>query len=170
MRARHHHDHDLFEMDEGELNLTPYLDIITTLVIFLVFTFQVVIEFRLIEVIPPAFGASAQRPKDQPEEKPVNVTLIITSVGYRLMTDRDDLYIPTELPRKPDGKYDTERLKQAAVSLKRGLNLGDSLILIAEDTTEYEVVVEAMDAIRMDGKSWLFPDVLLAKGSLGGAG
>ena len=51
MRVRHHHHHDLFEMDESELNLTPYLDIITTLVIFLVFTFQVVIEFRLIEVM-----------------------------------------------------------------------------------------------------------------------
>src|SRR5690349_8101275 len=124
MRVRHHHEHDLFEMDEGELNLTPYLDIITTLVIFLVFTFQVVIEFRLIEVIPPAFGVSAQKPQVQPTEKPVNVTLVITSQGYRLLTDRDDLITPAELPKKADGKYDTERLKQMAISFKNNLHLG----------------------------------------------
>lgn len=49
-RKKHHLDDEAEE--SGELNLTPYLDIITTLVIFLIFTFQVVIEFRLIELLP----------------------------------------------------------------------------------------------------------------------
>jgi biopolymer transport protein ExbD len=168
MRARHHHDHDLFEMDESELNLVPYLDIITALVIFLIFTFQVIIEFRLIEIIPPAFGASAQQAQDKPEEKPVNVTLFITDTGYLLQTDRDDLIAPAAIGLEADGTYDTERLKQTAISFKRTLNLGESLILIAEDDIEYEVVVEAMDAIRSDGQALLFPDVLLAKGQVGG--
>ncbi len=168
MRARHHHDHDLFEMDESELNLVPYLDIITALVIFLIFTFQVIIEFRLIEIIPPAFGASAQQAQEKPEEKPVNVTLFITDSGYLLQTDRDDLIAPAAIALQADGTYDTERLKQTAISFKRTLNLGESLILIAEDDIQYDVVVEAMDAIRMDGKGWLFPDVLLAKGQVGG--
>ena len=43
-------------------------------------------------------------------------------------------------------------------------------LTLTDQFSRYILSVEAMDAIRMDGKSWLFPDVLLAKGSLGGAG
>ena len=127
-------------MDEGELNLTPYLDIITTLVIFLVFTFQVVIEFRLIEVIPPAFGATANKAQTPPDERPVTVTLIITSAGYRLLTDRDDLILPAEMSKKPDGTYDTVKLKLTTFIGKELQQKGDIWAWVATNTPEKQLI------------------------------
>ena len=46
-------DEEEQEGADAELNLIPYLDIMMNLVIFLIFSFQVIIEFRLIDVIPP---------------------------------------------------------------------------------------------------------------------
>ena len=62
MRDRRGHREGLADEAEesGELNLVPYLDIITTLVIFLIFTFQVVVEFRLIDLLPPAYSNNAR--------------------------------------------------------------------------------------------------------------
>ena len=41
------------------------------------------------------------------------------------------------------------------------------LLLIADDEMPYDVVVETMDAIRMDGEKLLFPDVSLGSGNTG---
>ena len=40
--------------------------------------------------------------------------------------------------------------------------LGTSLVLTASRDIQYKDVVAAMDAVRMDGDRFLFPDVLLA--------
>jgi biopolymer transport protein ExbD len=153
--------------ESGELNLVPYLDIITTLVIFLVFTFQVVIEFRLIDLLPPAYSKNARNAGDTQQEKETTLTLIITDAGYRLVTNKVELGT-AEVLKKPDGTYDNERLTQELHKVKQDLGLSESLILTATDKTEYKVVVAAMDAARMFEGDLLFPDVLLAKASGGG--
>jgi biopolymer transport protein ExbD len=152
---------------EGELNLTPYLDIITTLVIFMIFTFQVVIEFRLIDVFVPAFGkAPKPDPTEVPDKPVVTVYLVIVKEGYRITAS--DYIAPSEIPKTSDGKYDTQKLHETLVTWKEKLGLGESIILIAQDDTEYDLVIKTMDSIRMDGKKWLFPDVALGAATLGG--
>ncbi|MBA2321259.1 MAG: biopolymer transporter ExbD [Deltaproteobacteria bacterium] len=154
------------EEGSGELNLTPYLDIITTLVIFMIFTFQVVIEFRLIDVFVPAFGKKPDQAEAPPPDKPVvTVYLVIVEDGYRITAS--DLLAPSEIPKKGDGTYDTEKLRETLVTWKDKLDLGESIILIAQDDTEYDLVIRTMDAIRMDGKKFLFPDVALGAATLG---
>jgi biopolymer transport protein ExbD len=169
-RRRQHHVEDAAEeaADSGELNLIPYLDVVTTPVIFLVFTFQVVIEFRLIELLPPAYD-SARNPTETPQQDPpVTLTLIITADGYRLVTNRPELGT-AEIPKK-NSLYDNEKLNQELFNVKKTLGLGESLILTASDDIEYRVVVDAMDTARMFEDQLLFPDVLLAKASMGGGG
>lgn len=158
------------EVDEaeasGELNLVPYLDIITTLVIFLIFTFQVIIEFRLIELLPPAYSAQARQANPDPDEPQVQLTLFIHSQGYKLVTDQPELGT-VEIPKRGDA-YDNERLTQELDRVKRSLSLSESLIVTASDDLEYYIVVAAMDAAREYEGKLLFPDVLLAKASTGG--
>ena len=155
--------HEVEEAEgESELNLIPYLDIMMNLVIFLIFSFQVIIEFRLIDVVPPALSsqASAGSSDDKPK---MQVTLVISKSGYRLLSS-DSTVSPVDIPMK--GKdYDPEELKDRLVSWKKDYGLGESIIFTAELDTEYSVVVAAMDAIRNDGKDLLFPDVLLARAS-----
>lgn len=167
-RRRNHHEDLGSEAEEsGELNLTPYLDVVTTLVIFLIFTFQVVIEFRLIELLPPAYDNSAKTASETPQQDPqVTLTLIITEQGYRLVTNRPELGT-VEIPKK-GAEYDNDKLAQELLNVKKTLSLGESLIMTASDQIEYRVVVAAMDAARKYEDSLLFPDVLLAKASLGG--
>lgn len=170
-RRRVHHETDSFGSDaeeSGELNLVPYLDVVTTLVIFLIFTFQVVIEFRLIELLPPAYSASAKRASETPSEQNVTLTLIIDKRGYKIVTSRADLG-SVEIPLRGED-YDNEKLAQELFQVKRTLSLGESLILTAADEIEYRVVVSAMDAAREYEGRLLFPDVLLAKASVGGGG
>lgn len=168
-RRRWHREDLTNEAEEsGELNLTPYLDVVTTLVIFLIFTFQVVVEFRLIELLPPAYDSGRAQTDAQPEEPPVTLTLIITQEGYRLVTNKPELGT-AEIPKK-DSAYDNDKLTQELLNVKKKLGLGESLILTAADDIEYQVVVAAMDAARVTEGQLLFPDVLLAKASLGGGG
>ena len=155
--------------ESGELNLVPYLDIITTLVIFLIYTFQIVVEFRLIDLLPPAYSKNARNAGDTPSEKETTLTLIITDQGYRLVTNKVELG-SEEIARKGDGTYDNDMLTQKLYKVKHDLGLGESLIVTATDATEYRVVVAAMDAARMYEQELLFPDVLLAKASTGGGG
>jgi biopolymer transport protein TolR len=169
-RRRQHHVEDAAQeaADSGELNLVPYLDVVTTLVIFLVFTFQVVIEFRLIELLPPAYDSGRSAAETPQQDPQVTLTLIITQDGYRLVTNRPELGT-SEIPKK-NNAYDNEKLNQELFTVKKALGLGESLILTAADDIEYRVVVDAMDSARRFEDQWLFPDVLLAKASLGGGG
>jgi len=171
MRNRRGHREGLAdEMEEsGELNLVPYLDIITTLVIFLIFTFQVVIEFRLIDLLPPAYSANAHNASDTPQDQEVTLTLIITKEGYRLVTNKPELGTE-DVPINADGSFDNDHLTEKLFSVKKSLGIGESLILTASDDIEYRAVVAAMDAARSYQGDLLFPDVLLAKAATGGGG
>ncbi|MEQ1505293.1 MAG: biopolymer transporter ExbD [Myxococcota bacterium] len=170
MRGRRRHTEDFgSEAEEsGELNLTPYLDVVSTLVIFLIFTFQVVIEFRLIELLPPAYSANARNPSETPENQDVTLTLIIHTDGYRLVTNKPEMGA-SEVPKK-NGEYDNDKLAQELSHVKKTLGLRESLILTASDDIEYKVVVAALDTAREYEGELLFPDVLLAKASAGGGG
>lgn len=164
-RRKKHHLEDEAE-ESGELNLTPYLDIITTLVIFLIFTFQVVIEFRLIELLPPAYGGPPTAGNPGDDKPDVTLTMFIHNQGYKLVTNQPELGA-VDIPLK--GKeYDNEKLTQELDRVKRALGIGDSLIITAADEIEYSVVVAAMDAAREFESRRLFPDVLLARASAGG--
>lgn len=166
-RRRVKHELEDEGADSGELNLVPYLDIITTLVIFLIFTFQVVIEFRLIELLPPPYGQAAN-PNPDPAEKKTTLTLLVLDSGYRLVTDQVELGT-AEVPLKADGTYDNAKLTEVLATTKKNLGLDESLILIADAQTEYKIVVAAMDAARQQDGKLLFPDILLAEADAGGA-
>lgn len=169
MSRRGHYELENEAEESGELNLTPYLDIITTLVIFLIFTFQVVIEFRLIDLLPPAYGHSARPASETPDDKPdVTLTLFIHSQGYKLVTNMPELGA-VEVKLK-NGEYDNEQLTQELEKVKRTLQMGESLIITASDDIPYNTVVAAMDAAREYEGRLLFPDVLLARASVGGGG
>jgi biopolymer transport protein ExbD len=160
--GRQRHVEEDEEGADAELNLVPYLDIMMNLVIFLIFSFQVIIEFKLIDVVPPAVGQTASASATPENPKPT-ITLLITKEGYRLLSTSPEM-AAIDIPLK-GSKYDTAELHDRLVSWKKDYGLGESIVFTADLDTEYKVVVEAMDSIRNDGKELLFPDVLLARPS-----
>ncbi|HMV65731.1 MAG TPA: biopolymer transporter ExbD [Myxococcota bacterium] len=153
------------EGEEGELNLTPYLDIITTLVIFMIFTFQVVIEFNLLEVFMPAYVKSNDDPSVAASPT-LTLSLIVNREGFWVFASNG--VAPQQIPLATDGKYDFAKLHETLVQWKQDLGLGEAIVLIADDDTQYDLIVETMDAIRSDKGKLLFPDVSLATASAGG--
>jgi biopolymer transport protein ExbD len=164
MRRRFAEEEDELE-GEDELNLTPYLDVITTLVIFFVFTFQIVIEFRLIDVMPPEISTKTDSSSDPSES--VKVSLFVTPAGFLIDATGQQGGTPVAsravIPKKADGAYDTALLHQRAVELKGATHAGESLILVAHEAVEYKDVVAAMDAVRSTDKGLLFPDVVFGE-------
>lgn len=73
------------EHEGGELNLVPYLDIITNTVIFLLATTASVVALANINVAAPRYetpgAASTTAPNKQPEEK-LNLTVAVSYKGF----------------------------------------------------------------------------------------
>lgn len=163
-RSRQSHDEEDEEGSDGELNLTPYLDMITTLVIYLVFTFQIVIEFRMIELLPPELGKGTGAAKD-PE---ATVTLFMRADGYLLLASEETtqfqatIQIPKVADKAAAGKqtFDVVKLHETLKQWKKDYRLGESLIVVGETGTPYRDVVSAMDAVRMDEGKVMFPAIL----------
>jgi len=145
---------------EGEdLNLIPYLDIMVNLVIFLLFSFQVVVEMVRIELLSPAYGG----PSDNAGAEPTKMlTVVVTNEGYTVMS-LDPSVRGQENVALVNGRYDTDTLHVKLVELKSQFKLGNGMILTADANVPYKAVVETMDAARNDGDGDLFPDVLLAR-------
>jgi biopolymer transport protein ExbD len=162
---------EAFEEEESEINLTPYLDIITTLVIFLIFSFQVIIEFRLINVfVPEAVGGAGAgaTPESVP---PVEAFVFVSDEGYRIAASNGaSITVP-----KQNGSFDTKKLREELTTFKAGVLasgglIGDNLTMTAAAEIPYDTVVEAMDAIRFDAKDkTLFPAVVLGAAAFEGA-
>ena len=74
---------ELEEMESGELNLIPYLDIITNVTLFLLATltaglFLVQIDTTLPDRAPPSTQAQATNPQQNPDDQPLKIVLSIT--------------------------------------------------------------------------------------------
>ena len=163
---------EAFEEEESEINLTPYLDIITTLVIFLIFSFQVIIEFRLINVfVPEAVGGGAGAGAPPDSVPPVEAFVFVSDEGYRIAASNG---VSIAVP-KQGAAFDTKKLREELTTFKAGVLssggiIGDNLTMTAAAEIPYDTVIEAMDAIRFDAKNkTLFPAVVLGAAAFDGS-
>ena len=156
------------ELEEsGELNLVPYLDIVTNIVIFLlasVTTYQ--LQLSNVKVSSPTFGVGS----GQEGPPPLNLTITVTQNGFSVAASG------AVLPG-PDGNLPTIRKDPAAKEMpwdqltKKAREIKDAypdehtVTLGANPDIPYELLVKTMDALRVDSKNkLLFPDVSLSAG------
>lgn len=173
--SRHHHEEESIE--DSELNLVPYLDIMVNLIMFMLVTYQVMAELGMIAFNPPAAGPSATQ-GDKQDDKPLLLTVGITNNGFSLLTADRGMEV---VPMLADGKYDYKELTRRLARIKSELTIDPHLIIAAEPTIKYDIVVQTMDAARENPEkpvknaqgqmvpSALFPEVSLGM-ALGAAG
>jgi biopolymer transport protein ExbD len=138
------------EAAEAELNLVPYLDIMVNLVIFLLFTFQVVIEVCRIDLVTPAYGEEPGTSTQVDPKKLVTITVAVHKTGYTLLSDNPEMTV-------------IERLRRELATWKENFDLAEGLVMVGSDTTEYSDIVLTMDAIREYKGKPFFPDIVLAQ-------
>ncbi len=157
----------------GELNIIPFLDIITNVLMFVLATLPAVFTVT-IESNPPSLAGSRTRPPDKPT---LNLSMLVVNDGISLKASGGNIAPGCEgpgpgvtIPAK--GRDDktkralhdwallracAKKLKDAAPEFKEETQVQ----ILAEPGTDYQTVIWAMDAVRQsdDGSEVLFPDV-----------
>jgi biopolymer transport protein ExbD len=140
------------EPQTGELNVVPFLDIISNVMMFVLASLTIAFTTTL-DVDPPRkqAGSGAESP---------SLTVMIVSDGY-VLKDRERTV--ATIPRIDgaasfDGKvYDARALTRSAHALKTEAPKNKQIILTANPNVPMQEIVRAMNAVKDD-----YPDVLLA--------
>ncbi len=156
----------VFEAME-EINLVPYLDIVTNLILFLMISVMYILPLGVISIVPPVNkndgGAAAQQDQKK-EEKNLLLILSVTRDGF-IFIGNLEITGEREVPKK-NGQYDFEKLAQVAANIKTQYPDNRTVFLTAEPDIRYEMLINVMDNVRnkADGSAELFDNVQLSTG------
>jgi len=171
------------EEEAGELNIIPYLDIVTNLVMFMLLSMVGLISLGVLDVGTPKIGepASAEMASGETPEPGLTLTVGIAERGFYVAgaggvldsaTDSGsvDTKRPPTVPKK-GVDYDYASLTTILSMIKEKYPKESRVILVAEMNVPYDIVIHTMDACReTTGKSAdaagkkkaLFPEVWLS--------
>ncbi len=140
----------------GELNLVPYLDVVTNLVVFMLLSMTGLIALGVVNVSAPKLGgeaAGASAPAEQPK---LLLTVAIGKAGFYLAgaggvlgadAATPDATRPPTIPLR-DGKYDYAALGEQMKKIKDQFPNETAVILSADPEVVYDVLIQTMDACR----------------------
>lgn len=166
VRARMRRMREQFEEAEeetGEINLVPYMDIVTNIIIFLLASVVNQVPLGTVNASSPTFGVGGGGGEDT--EKPaLNLTVTVGQTGFTLAGSGAVL---PPIPKLPNGDYDFGALTVKLSDVKKEYKDETKATFNADAVTAYETVVKTLDAMREDkeGKV-LFPDIVFAAGIL----
>ena len=155
------------EEEHGEINLVPYMDIVTNIIIFLLASVVNQVPLGTVNVSSPTFGGGGGEGQ---EEKPaLNLTVTVGGSGFTLAGSGG---VMPPIPKLPSGDYDYGALTVKLAEIKKEFADETKATFNADAVTPYETVVKTLDAMRTykDEKDQhekaLFPDVVFAAGIL----
>jgi biopolymer transport protein ExbD len=151
--------------EAGELNIIPYLDIIMNIIVFVIATISVVF-YATVDTQPPAAGGGRGT---RMASKALNLTALVTSDGIALKTSSGNIATGCQaigagitIPKKGGDNHDYPELKRCARELKKQNDRfaeETQVTITANPDVEYQIIINAMDALRNDKDGVLFPDV-----------
>ncbi|HSO00389.1 MAG TPA: biopolymer transporter ExbD [Candidatus Nanopelagicales bacterium] len=151
--------------EAGELNIVPYLDIITNVMIFVLASVSVIF-ISSIDTTPPSIGGGKVRA--EMSSKALNLSVFVTSQGVSLKTSGGNIATGCEgvgsgvtVPMV-NGSYDFPAITACAKRLKKAnpdFQDETQVTITANPGIEYQSIIRTMDALRRDGEEMLFPDV-----------
>lgn len=149
----------------GELNIVPFLDIITNILIFVLATIAVTFT-ATIDTSPPSSGGKGVRKEIQ--STALNLTILIVNDGFSIKAAGGNVAPgctgPGEgiaIPKK-SGQFDYEGLNACAAKLKRDFADETQFYVTANPGTDYQTIISVIDALRVDMRDkskTLFTDV-----------
>jgi biopolymer transport protein ExbD len=158
--------------ETSEVNLIPYLDIVTNILLFLLVTVTSTLVLGNIEVIVPQY-AQASTGGGQKDQVQLNLTVVITHKGFTVAGSDATLGIlyqggvKGKLPTIPkvDDKYDFAKLQELIAKIKKSYPDENQAILTANPDIQYENVIGVMDVLRAGpNREPLFPLVRFSTG------
>jgi biopolymer transport protein ExbD len=151
--------------EAGELNVVPYLDIITNVMIFVLASVSVTF-ISSIDTTPPSIGGNKVR--TEVSSKALNLSAFITGQGISLKTSGGNIATGCEgvgggitVPMA-NSVYDFPSLTACAKRLKNArpeFKEETQVTITANPGIDFQTIISTMDALRRDGEEELFPDV-----------
>lgn len=157
--------------EAGELNIVPYLDIIVNILVFVLVSVSVTF-MATIDTVPPSVGGGKVR--DSVSSKKLNLSVLITSAGIgfktsggSISTGCDNVGSGVTIPAKGSAEGDASPYDLAAVtacarklkSARSEFEEETQVTITANPGVEYRHVIDVLDALRVDEKGELFPEV-----------
>jgi biopolymer transport protein TolR len=139
----------------ADLNLVPYIDLLTCMVAFLLIT-AVWSQLARLEAHQKGQGQAGE---DTPPEKVFKLVVLVNDSGFNLVADQDQQPIP-----KKGDQYDYEKLGDELKKLKDTHADKTDIQVASDDSIKFETLVKTMDTAL----SSRFPDISLIDS--GGAG
>lgn len=133
---------------DGELNLVPYMDIVTTLILALVVISTSVMDLGAAKVEAPPLGPGAGGPP---------LSLAIGAAGFEVHEGG-----AVRTLARTDGAWPMEALSATLRELRAAGERSETLTVRAEPQVPVSVLVATMDAARSDAAGPLYPSVALA--------
>lgn len=167
-----HSDPDPSEI-AGELNIVPFLDIVTNLILFLLMTSAQVMIVAELDAHLPSLARGRRASSTDEEGSTLNLSVTISEAGLIVSGSGGKLAPGCErmqpgrvitVPRSGDGTFDWAALTACAARVHSQFPDERQVILSADPNIEYENIIHAMDALRAQGSDELFPDIMLSAG------
>jgi len=173
LRKIREHGEEMAE-EGGELNLVPYLDIVTNVIMFMLATTTFAAALGDVNVSSPTTSAAAAvAPTDTTPKNDLNLTVSISEKGFTIAASGAVLYqgfsfdstgnltqpgtnLPT-IPKK-GSDFDYELLAKKMQEIKETPTAkGETKVIVnANPDIVYDVIVQVLDACR--GKTMPVPD------------
>jgi len=133
-----------------ELNLVPFIDLMTVCVTFLLLT-AVWTQTTRINI-----DQSVAKPQNKQEQKepPKRLTIMVDKTGYTIKWSDER---PDSIP-KVDGKFNEPGLKARLKELKEKVPKDQKVVIAPEDAVAYNDMVQVMDACIHEG----LPNIMVA--------
>ena len=120
----------------ADLNLVPYIDLLTCMVAFLLIT-AVWSQLARLEAHQKGQGQAGE---DTPPEKVFKLNVVVTSEGFNLVADQDQQPIP-----KKGDQYDLEKLSSELKKFKDAHPDKSDIQIASEDEIKFDTLVKTMD-------------------------
>lgn len=139
----------------ADLNLVPYIDLLTCMVAFLLIT-AVWSQLARLEAHQKGQGQAGE---ETPPDKVFKLVVLVNDSGFNLVADQDQ----QPIPKKGDA-YDYEKLADELKKIKDTHADKTDIQVASDDAIKFETLVKTMDTAL----SARFPDISLIDS--GGAG
>jgi len=147
------------EEHAGELNIVPYLDIVTNLVMFMLLSMTGLVAFGVVNVSAPRIGGEPAAEGAAENQPRLLLTVAISRQGFYIAGAGGVLGGPAEqasvdkaqpptVPLLGNGRYDYAALTERMARIKDRYPAETNLILSADEDVPYDVLVQTMDACR----------------------
>jgi biopolymer transport protein ExbD len=137
----------------SELNLIPFMNLMSTLIPFLLVT-AVFTSIAIIDInLPASSPGGPQKQEEQPEKKDQGLVLTVLISDQGITVGARGGFLPSVL--KEGGKYDFIKVGEQLAKIKQQFPDKEEIIITSEPNIIYDVIIKAMDKCRENG----FPNI-----------